>query len=117
MMMLSEVGQGNKQSLEDLWREGMNEITENVMDKRTEKGAKRKITIEMEFFIGGDGDDRNPVDIKYGLKVGKAAITGGVETIDIVEGRTLADAEAYLPGQVDYRDAMNKVDQDGVILN
>ena len=115
-MKLSDIGkEREQQSLQELFDVEIEKVIENIMDKRTYPGDKRKIQINV---IVVPKSERDKLRLTYDIKTTLAPIMGGETNLDIV-GQGYGQYEirpsistSRIPGQVDYRDVLP--DDDGV---
>ena len=116
-MKLADVGlEREQQSLENLFQIEFKKVFENIMDKRTFSGGKRKIQINLTLI---PSDERESVIIAYDIKTTLIPITGGYIKLDILEYpggsyETRPSVSSHkIKGQVDFRD-IPIPDEDGV---
>ncbi|OXS26388.1 MAG: hypothetical protein BI182_08300 [Acetobacterium sp. MES1] len=115
-MKLSDIGkEREQQSLQELFEVELEKVIENIMDKRTYPGDKRKIQINV---IVVPKSERDKVRLTYDIKTTLAPIMGGETGMDIITTITgkyetrPSISTSRIPGQVDYRDVLP--DDDGV---
>jgi len=117
-MKLANVGiERDQQSLESLFKIEFDKALENIMDKRTFSGGKRKIQINVTLI---PSDEREMRRIAYDIKTTLAPIIGGYTELEIEEHKdgsynTRPSVSSHkIKGQVDFRDVVKPVfDEDG----
>ena len=114
-MELGEIGDG-KRSLQYLFDNALESVTENIRDKRTESGDKRKIKIEI--IITADGEDRKTANMEFGVNYVLAPIGGGKIRFETMSERVINHPD-YMPGQtsMDITREMYQVNEDGEIID